>query len=140
LNFFYVWYLELTSTYKFYHEKTLPWPQFGSTFWTNDYQGERLVTKQQFSLMNGSIWLLLSWILYTNLTTQNAVVKLDNSNVLPLIALLMSILDVITSPHRISRCAMFSANHSSGAPEVKQTIKILQLSLSILIHDYKAMT
>lgn len=47
-------------------------------------------------------------------TTQNEVVIVESSTVLPLMALLISILDVITSPQRINRCATFSAIHSSG--------------------------
>lgn len=47
-------------------------------------------------------------------TTQNEVVIVESSTVLPLMALLISILDVITSPQRIKRCATFSAIHSSG--------------------------
>lgn len=50
-------------------------------------------------------------------TTQKDVVMLDSSIILPLIALLINIFDVMTSPHNISKCATFSASHSSGEPE-----------------------
>lgn len=49
-------------------------------------------------------------------TKQKEVVILESSTILPLIALLINILEVITSPHKIKRCATFSANHSSGEP------------------------
>lgn len=58
-------------------------------------------------------------------TTQNEVVIVESSTVLPLMALLISILDVITSPQRINRCATFSAIHSSGeSSKWKKKIKI----------------
>lgn len=58
-------------------------------------------------------------------TTQNEVVIVESSTVLPLMALLISILDVITSPQRIKRCATFSAIHSSGeSSKWKKKIKI----------------
>lgn len=51
---------------------------------------------------------------HESFTTQNEVVIVESSTVLPLMALLISILEVITSPQRINRCAAFSAIHSSG--------------------------
>ena len=53
-----------------------------------------------------------------SLTVQSDVIMLASSDIRPLMALLLSTGNAISSPHRYSKCATLSANHSVGAPEM----------------------